>query len=39
MKLLLGNNLSPKLVKRLADVYPESKHVAELGMAEALDRK
>lgn len=39
MKLLLDHNLSPKLVKRLADIYPDSKHVAELGMAEALDRE
>ena len=36
MKLLFDENLSPHLVERLADVYPESRHVsgAELGAAE-----
>ena len=36
MKLLFDENLSPHLVERLADVYPESKHVSgvELGAAQ-----
>ena len=39
MKLLIDHNLSPKLVKRLADVYPDSQHVSEVGMADAPDRE
>jgi len=39
MKLLIDHNLSPKLVKRLADVYPFSQHVSELGMSEAMDKE
>lgn len=38
MKLLFDHNLSPKLIKRLADVYPLSQHVSEVGMADALDK-
>ena len=36
MKLLFDENLSPRLVERLSDVYPESQHVSgvELGGAE-----
>ena len=36
MKLLLDENLSPRLVDALKDVYPESQHVSgvELGGAE-----
>jgi predicted nuclease of predicted toxin-antitoxin system len=37
VKLLLDHNLSPKLVRLLADVYPDSTHVRELGMARAQD--
>lgn len=37
MKLLLDNNLSPKLVARLADLYPDSSHVATLGLDRASD--
>ena len=38
MKLLLfDQNLSPKLVHRLADLYPSSTHVSEIGLARALD--
>jgi predicted nuclease of predicted toxin-antitoxin system len=35
MKLLFDQNLSPKLVNRLCDLYPDSNHVYLLG----LDRK
>lgn len=38
MKLLFDHNFSPKLIKRLADVYPLSQHVSEVGMADALDK-
>ncbi|MEO8609917.1 MAG: DUF5615 family PIN-like protein [Chloroflexota bacterium] len=37
MKLLLDNNLSPKLVARLASLYPDSSHVAMLGLDAASD--
>lgn len=37
MKLLLDQNLSPRLVRLLADVYPESVHVHTLGMDTAPD--
>lgn len=37
MKLLLDHNLSPRLVNRLADIFPESTHVYPLDMAETED--
>lgn len=37
MKLLLDHNLSPRLVFRLADLYPNSQHVFPLDMGEAKD--
>lgn len=37
MKLLFDQNLSPKLVKRLADLYPESNHVYEVGIDQLSD--
>lgn len=37
MKFLLDQNISYKLVKRLADVYPGSKHVRQVGLEEADD--
>lgn len=37
MKLLFDQNLSPKLVKRLADVFPSSSHVQSLGLDGASD--
>jgi predicted nuclease of predicted toxin-antitoxin system len=37
VKLRLDHNLSPKLVRLLADVYPECMHVHELGMEQASD--
>jgi predicted nuclease of predicted toxin-antitoxin system len=39
MKLLLfDQNLSPHLVARLADVYPNSLHVSAVGLGSASDR-
>jgi predicted nuclease of predicted toxin-antitoxin system len=39
MKLLLfDQNLSPYLVERLADLYPQSAHVSQLRLDTALDR-
>jgi predicted nuclease of predicted toxin-antitoxin system len=37
MKLLFNHNLSPRLVNRLADLFPKSTHVYLLGMDRADD--
>ena len=37
MKLLFDQNLSHKLVRRLADLFPNSTHVREVGLKEAED--
>ncbi len=37
MKLLFDQNLSRYLVDHLRDVFPDSSHVALLGLAEATD--
>jgi len=37
MKLLLDENLAPKLAKNLADIYPDSSHVSECGLKAASD--
>lgn len=37
MKLLFDHNLSPRLVKRLADLHPHSSHVFSLGLDQAPD--
>lgn len=39
MKLLFDNNLSYKLVSRLSDLFPDSKHVVDVGLDEANDDK
>jgi len=39
VKLLFDENLSRKLVTRLADLYPDSVHVAEAGLLESSDRE
>lgn len=39
MKLLFDQNLSRVLVRRLADVYVQSVHVAEVGLDAATDRE
>ena len=38
MKLLFDQNLSFKLCRQLADIFPGSSQVRLLGMAEAADR-
>jgi len=37
MKLLFDQNLSPRLPRVLADLYPESVHVREIQMRDATD--
>ncbi len=37
MKLLFDQNLSPRLVHSLADIYAGSVHVRGIGMREAED--
>jgi predicted nuclease of predicted toxin-antitoxin system len=37
MKLLFDHNLSPRLVDRLADIYPNSQHIFVLGLDQADD--
>ncbi|MCU1290338.1 MAG: hypothetical protein JWN60_2567 [Acidobacteria bacterium] len=39
MKLLFDHNLSPKLVDRLADLFPDSNHVFLLSLDQAEDIK
>lgn len=38
MRLLFDQNLSHKLVRRLADVLPDSVHVRDLGLKSANDQ-
>ena len=37
MRLLFDQNLSPRLVPRLSDVYPECSHVQDLGLDRSRD--
>lgn len=37
MKLLFDHNLSLRLALHLADLFPESQHVRDVGLAESLD--
>lgn len=37
MKRLFDENLSPRLVVLLADLYPGSRHVRDVGLASASD--
>lgn len=37
MKLLLDQNLPPRLCQDLADLFPEAVHVRELGLRDAPD--
>ena len=37
MKLLFDHNLSPRLVDLLSDLYPQSSHVATIGLETASD--
>lgn len=36
-RLLLDQNLAPRLARRLGDLYPGSAHIRELGLAAADD--
>jgi predicted nuclease of predicted toxin-antitoxin system len=38
VKLLFDHQLSPRLVKSLADIYPDSNHVYPLGLDQADDK-
>ena len=38
MRLLFDQNLSPRLVNRLSDLYPDSKHVYPLGLDREADK-
>jgi len=37
LRLLLDQNLSPKLIGLLADLFPSSKHVREAGLSRGED--
>jgi predicted nuclease of predicted toxin-antitoxin system len=37
MRLLFDHNLSPRLVRRLADLYPDTSHVFFVGLDRAAD--
>jgi len=37
MKLLFDQNLSPKLVRLLEDLFPDSVHVRDVGLKSADD--
>jgi len=37
MKLLFDQNVSPRLSRRLADIYPDSIHIREVGLRDAED--
>ena len=37
MKLLFDHNISPRLIERLKDAYPDANHVSLLGMDQASD--
>jgi predicted nuclease of predicted toxin-antitoxin system len=37
LKLLLDQNLAPRLVARLTDLFPGSEHVRDVGLAAADD--
>lgn len=39
MKLLFDQNLAPRLARDLADIFPESAHVRDLGMTRSSDRE
>jgi predicted nuclease of predicted toxin-antitoxin system len=39
MKLLFDHNLSPKLIYRLAELFPNSNHVYHLGLDRVEDRQ
>lgn len=39
MTLLFDHNLSPRLIQRLGDLYPNATHVALVGLERASDRE
>ena len=39
MKLLFDQNLSPRLVRQLADIYPGSMHVMHASLGAAADQQ
>ncbi len=39
MRLLFDQNLSPKLVERLSDIFPGSIHVSRVGLDRAADEE
>lgn len=39
MKLLFDENLAPTLVQVLTDIFPQSNHVARIGLGAAPDRE
>ena len=39
MKLLFDQNISFRVVQRLADVFPLARHVKDFGLQNATDRK
>ena len=39
MKVLFDQNLSPRLVNSLADLYPDSDHVFNLNLDQASDNE
>ena len=39
MKLLFDENLAPRLVEALADLFPDSEHVHSAGLAHATDEQ
>ncbi len=39
MKLLLDANISRRLIPRISEIFPDSSHVALLGLGEATDEE
>jgi predicted nuclease of predicted toxin-antitoxin system len=39
LKILLDENLSPRLVARLSSLFPELAHVREIGLQRASDKE
>jgi len=39
MNLLFDQNLSPRLVRHLSDLYPDSAHVSERDLDQATDHE
>ena len=39
MKLLLDQNLSPRLIEALKKLYPDSVHVSHIGLDQSVDQE